>query len=362
MLFGLQIFTMKKKTTLKYSSIKSQLLKMLAILTALLIGHTLAIVYLEHLSLGDALWLTMTSATTVGYGDLYAKTVSGRVATIVLIYIGGIATLTQVAALCFEYRQELRDRQLTGDWSWKMKNHIVFLNVPQELKEDYFIRAISGLRDSSSEAANFPIIIVCEHFKEDLSNRLRKLGVVHVSKTGLDDDTLHSACVLTAHSIVILSQDRFNFNSDSINFDLVDRLRDMGVKGRIISEAVSDKNRKRLKKVGANNVIRPIRTYPELLIRTIITPGSEQVIETLFDSSGEECLRYEIKTTGVWKNIVNKFLDYDFGTPIAYETGEEKIINNPSAKDTVDTKAIFVVANKDRIRKSHEIEKFFLKS
>jgi voltage-gated potassium channel len=237
-----------------------------------------------------------------------------------------------------------------------MKNHIVFLNCPEEIDEAYFYRAISCLRQSSADLASLAIVIVCERFKDGISNRLRKLDVVHVSKPIADQETLEFASVKDAHTVVILAQDGFGPTSDSINFELTDRLRALGFKGRIIVEAVQDGNRARLKKAGADNVLRPMRAYPELLMRAIIAPGAEQVIETLFDSYGEECIRYEVKVASRWLEIIQKLTTQDLGIPIAYEDKQGKIINSPSSKEHVETEAVFVIVNEGCSRSSSEIE------
>ena len=59
-------------------------------LTAIVCLHVVAMNQLEGLALHDALWLTLTTATTVGYGDLSPSTLWGRLATVILIYGGGI--------------------------------------------------------------------------------------------------------------------------------------------------------------------------------------------------------------------------------------------------------------------------------
>lgn len=350
-------FLRQRNQAIKSGSLGVQFLKLLIILFVILVSHTIAMVQLEGLSLSDAVWLTMTSATTVGYGDFSAQTIGGRVATIVLLYIGGIAILAQVAAMYFEHRQEVRNRILTGDWSWNMEDHIVFLNCPDEVNEEYFYQAIFGLRESSADLADLPVVIVCESFKDGISDRLRKLDVVHVSKPMSNTETLESASVHTANTIIILSQDQLNPISDSINFELVDRLRNMGVKGRIIVEVVSDKNRERLKRIGANNVLRPIRTYPELLMRAIVAPGSEQVIETLFDSYGEECIRYDVKVKSSWLAIIQKITSYDLGIPIAYEDSSGKIFNNPSSREHIEARALFVIVHEGCAKSNIEIER-----
>jgi len=345
-----------QRLIIRDTSIKTELTRLLFILALLLVLHILAMIYIEGLSVSDAVWLTMTSATTVGYGDFSAKTNIGRFSTIILLYIGGIAILAQVAAKYFEYRQEIRDRLLKGDWSFKMENHILFINCPDEVDEEYFYQAISGLRKSKAYMALLPIIIVNESFENGISDKLRKLDVAHVRKNSIDNEALNSANFLKANTIIILSKQQLDPLSDSINFELIDRIREAGFTGRIIAEAVKDENRNRLKKVGADNVLRPIRAYPELLMRSIIAPGSEQVIETLFDSFGEECIRYEVSVKSSWLEIIQKITTSDLGIPIAYENTDGKIINNPSVKSQVDTRAIFLIVSEGKIKENSEIE------
>ncbi|MEN2494439.1 MAG: hypothetical protein TECD_00338 [Hyphomicrobiaceae bacterium hypho_1] len=351
-----KMLIIKRKAIMRDNSIGKRLLRLLVVLFIILVLHTFAMIHFEELSVGDSIWLTMTSATTVGYGDFSAQTVWGRTATIFLLYFFGVAILAQVAAMYFEHRQEIKDRMLRGDWSWSMRDHIVFLNCPEEIDEEYFFQAISGLRKSSSDLASLPIVIVCDRFKQGISNRLRELDVVHVSKPIFNEDTLESASVKYAHTTVILSRNQFDPASDSINFELVDRLRSMSVNGRIIVEAVKDKNRERLKKAGADNVLRPIRAYPEMLMRAIIAPGSEQVIETLFNSYGEECIRYEVTVTSLWLDIINRFTLKDLGIPIAFENSKCEIICAPSSEDIVITKAIYVIVNEGRSKTNKEVE------
>lgn len=349
-----------RRSTVQGYSNGARLVRMLIILASLLILHIIAMVCFENLSWGDSIWLTMTSATTVGYGDIAAETFMGRCSTIILLYVGGIAILAQVAAMYFEYHSVIRDNMLKGNWSWKMKNHIVFLNCPEEVNEDYFYKAISGMRKSNAPVGSLPIVIVNEKFDTGISSRLRDLEVVHVSKPALDEETLKSASILTAHTVVVLSRDRFDPISDSINFELVDRLREMGVKGRVIAEVAQDQNRSRLKKAGANNVLRPIRTYPELLVRSILAPGSEQVIETLFDSLDEECIRYEIDIECVWEEVISKLSSNDIGLPIAFEDKKGRIVTNPSSKDVIKAIALFVIIDEKNAIKIADLKNILL--
>jgi voltage-gated potassium channel len=334
-----------------------QLVKTLLLLFLILAIHTFAMIHFEKMALGDAIWLTMTSATTVGYGDLSAKTFAGRSATILLLYLGGIAILAQVVAMYFEYRASIRENILKGKWSWKMKNHIVFLNAPQKNSEDFFYKAISGMRASNSEFANLPVVIVSEYFKDGISQSLRKLNIVHVNRSIFDEEAFSSSSIQDANTVVILSKDHQDPSSDGVSFELVDRLRQSGFLGRIVVEAIKDENRARLKRIGANNVLRPVRTYPEILVRSILAPGSEAIIETLFNSSGEECIRFDLEIEISWLEIIKKLAESDVGTPIAYEDFSGIVHNNPSSKEKVRARALFIIVSKEKNLHCQDIAK-----
>ena len=351
------ILLMKKLS--KQESTKSGLIKLFIILLVIIVIHTIAMVYLEGMAFGDALWLTMTSATTVGYGDLSAETIGGRIATVILLYLGGIAILAKVAAMYFEYRHEVSSRMLRGDWSWKMNNHIVILNCTKEFKEDFFNVVVEQLRHSSLELSSAPIIIVGDAFKDGISNSLRSSNVVTVSKPIHSDEALDSSSVKDAHTVVVLATAPDDPASDSVSFDLIHRLREKGVKAKIISEVVKIDNKVRLHNAGADHVVRPVRNYPEMLARTILSPGSEQMIDDLYDSFGEECIRFDVSIKDTWENIVIKMIQNDIGTPLAYLDNNNKVIANAKPTTLIEAAAVFAIVREGNLKDLSLIKSLF---
>ena len=133
------------------------------------------------------------------------------------------------------------------------------------------------------------------------------------------------------------------------------RVKEENPNALIIAEMVADENRERLLKAGAHHVVRPIRSYPELLVRTILAPGAEQIIEDLFDSHGEECLKYSVPIKGKWADIAKKLIDHDVGTPLAYANQNGEVVSNAHPAQEVEASAIYVIVREGNEKTDDEI-------
>ncbi|MDB2414880.1 potassium channel family protein [Rickettsiales bacterium] len=323
----------------------------------MLISHMLCMRLLENMSWMDSIWLTLTTATTVGFGDHAPKTTEGKVATIILIYLGGIVMAARIGGLYFDYLLERRMKILNGKWQWKMKGHLIFINAPIQGSEEYFRIAVTDLRQSDEDISNIPIVIYSDQFKDGLPESVRKLEVAHVHAETITSTLLSKASVLDAAIIVILAKDSYSNASDSIAFDTIHRLRSMGVKARIITEAVNQENKQRMLAAGASNVIRPIRSYPELLVRSIVSPGSEQVIEELISYSGATCTKYEVAIEAKWEELRSFLAKSDLGVLIGYVDNDGiQHISPPLSDIKIDMHGLIVVVTHSQISTSEKIK------
>jgi voltage-gated potassium channel len=76
-------------------AITTRLIILVVLLLVITFVGTLGFSRIEHLSLGDAFYFTVTTISTVGYGDIYPTTIAGKALAIVLIIIG-VAAFTGV--------------------------------------------------------------------------------------------------------------------------------------------------------------------------------------------------------------------------------------------------------------------------
>jgi len=326
-------------------------------LLAIFLLHTLLMMYFEGLTLGDALWLTLTTATTVGYGDYSASTTGGRLTTVILLYGGGIFVLANLAGEYLDSRADRKRKMIKGYWEWHMANHILIINTPAHGGNQYFFRLISQLRKNEA-FAEIPIQILTSRYPTGLPQELRDLGVVHFTGESDNSENLLKAGAAEARALIILAKDEYETKSDALSFDILHRLAEQGINHiPIIAECVDDANRPRLEQAGATIVIRPVRAYAELVVRSLVAPGSEKIIENLFVHEGDHTKRYEIDISGLsWSDIVHHIMAAGFGTALAYINGRGITTCNPPPQDIVTGNALIIMVRANSIPNGKQIQ------
>lgn len=319
--------------------------------------HSWAMVEFEGMGLGDSVWLTLTTVLTVGYGDYAAATVPGRIATVMLIYVGGVFVLFNLAGDYFEYRTQRRLAMAKGRWRWHMEDHVLVLNSPTVNNERYITGLVNELR-RGHHWCNCPVQLLCRDYPEGLPDAFKELGIVHYDGDASDPDDLEAVDAGKATIIIVLAEHVASKRSDEITYDILARLRELRAPGRIVAECVHHKNRERLRRAGAEIVIRPIRFYPEIVVRAIESPGSEVILENLFTTAGDECLGFEVAIRGVpWQRVVLHLMRRKLGTAIAYRhriTGEVRM--NPEPDEEVDGIVIYMIAKTRRHIEARDVQ------
>jgi voltage-gated potassium channel len=319
--------------------------------------HIFAMVYFEKLPLGDATWITLTTVTTVGYGDLSAQTTEGRFATVLLLYFGGIFILAKIAGDYFEFRGERRNLMLKGQWRWKMQDHIVVINTPSNNIEQYFGLLVSQFRQIP-EFQDLPIQILTNKYPSGLPESLLKHDVVHYTGEPEDGESLRALNLTQAKHVVILARDEHDMLSDSLTFDILHRLRDIDTDATVLVECVNDQNRERFYQAGASAVVRPIRAYPELIVRAVAAPGSEKVLENLFTHGGNHTQRYNVSIDNVkWSEVVCALINQGLGTALAYMDRNGEIVTDPAPSDLIHARELIVLVREQHIPNKIDIHR-----
>ncbi len=325
--------------------IRERMKRLFLILAAMLITQVLILWAVEDLSLFESIWLTMTTATTVGYGDFSPQTATGRISTMLIMFVGAITMLTIIISDFIEYRFYRRERILTGRWTYKMKDHIVIINTPQTGGAQYFMRFASQVR-AVPGYETIPILLLTRQFPNGLPTELADCGVVHYHGSGSDPEALKAVHAGSARHIIVLAADEAEPGSDSLTFDIAHRLSESNLAGHTTVECVSDHNRQRFKALGIRTVIRPVRTYPEIMVRAVVAPGSEKVLEDMFNYEKDHPHRYDLTLDDLsWSDIVSALIRHGIGTALAYIDHDDEVICHPPANEEVEGKALIVLVS-----------------
>ena len=337
-------------------NLRNSLLRLLGFLVAFAGLHTVAMIVFEGLGPFEGLWLTLTTLTTVGYGDYAAETIPGRLSTMLLVFLGGIWVAFQSAETYFEFRWDRRERKRRGRWRWNLQDHILLLNVPDEHPTEYLRRLVGEFR-ANRRFSEKPLQLVSDCFENGLPEALSTQGVVHYLGCAWDPAALSAAGARAADLIVVLAESDSDPGTDGRTLDIVDRLRELGARGRILAECVDDRNRRRFERFGADLVVRPMRGYPEIIVRALAAPGSEVILENLFTSRGDECWRYDVSVTGwAWRDIVSTLVAKDIGIPIAYRYRDgAEVVVNPPPDSPVTADKVYVLVREGNARSDGEV-------
>lgn len=332
-------------------------LKRLGMAGVLVLGaHVVAMIGFEDLDWWTAIWLTVTTVTTVGYGDISAATPSGQLATMVLLYGGGVFIVAQAAGLFFEYHSERAKLKQLGNWIWNMTGHIVLINTPVHSKTRFMERLVEELeasRPSKHQYQDFLVtserlkfLLVTEGYPEGLPKPLEERNVKLQAGRGDDPDVLEDANIRAAAGVVVLASDPFEIQftyDDSLTFDIVHRVRQAGYEGNLVAEVLDSRNRSRIVEAGASAVVLPVRAFPGLLSRALFHPGMEKVIESLFDSSGNECVSISVDVDGqTWSDVIRSYVKKKAGTPIAYAYKGD-VVTEPDLKSNVTADTLYLL-------------------
>jgi voltage-gated potassium channel len=83
-----------------------------------------------------------------------------------------------------------------------------------------------------------------------------------------------------------------------------------------------------------------------MVVRAIVAPGSEQIVERMFSSEGSECLRFEARVVGVpWSALASALIAADCGTPLGYLDPGGGLCVNPPPGEVVQASALYLLVD-----------------
>jgi len=299
-------------------------LAFLALMVTLVVG-TVGLILTEHLSLAQAIYLTVQTVTTVGYGDIEVHSNSGHVFVVVLM-LGGVGVMLYFAGVMMAF---LIEGELAGVYGRrKMNKKILHL-------QDHIIVCGAGrvgrqvLYRLRKEGA---LSVVIEK-QEDLAIQLIEEGFLVINSDATHDETLKRARIDKAKGLITALPE------DSLNVFVTLTAKGLNPGIQVVARMDQLETEKKLLRAGADKVISPATLGAWRMAMSILKPVSVEYIDTVIHDHNIAMDMEELKINEssclVGKTLANSGIKQQTGAMVMAIVRGNQVISNPAAEEVI---------------------------
>ncbi|NBF41402.1 MAG: potassium channel protein [Spirochaetes bacterium] len=261
------------------------------VLTTLLAG-TVGYMLIEGWGVVDAFYMTVLSVSTTGFREVHPLSNSGKLLTVAIIIAGvlSIAYLAGRAAQLLIERYILRrrgmDRQIR-----RLRNHYIVCG--------YGRMGRHVCTELEAERANYVVI----EKDEALLDRLISGGVLYVQGDATNDEALLRAGIEHAKGLITV------VSSDPENVYTTLSAKTLNPNVFVVSRALQDETESKLRKAGADRVIKPYEHVGQRMAQLLLRPGIVEFMDTVAHEAGKDIKMEEIIISDESQLVGHSLLD-----------------------------------------------------
>jgi voltage-gated potassium channel len=278
-------------------SLRARLVFSLSLVAAVIVAGTLGYAWLWRnldASWLDALFMTVTTITTIGYGEVKPLDASARVFTMLLAMVG-IGSLFYTFGIMMEYLVIVRLRDPTG--RRRMERRVA------QLSGHVIVAGLGRVGRQAAEelqTAGVAFVVIDPAEPAVRASEARGWLVIHGDAT--EDDVLARAGVARARGLIATTA------NDATNMYIVLSARVLNSGLSIVSRAVDEASVAKLTRAGANRAISPYAIGGHRLAHLIVSPTVVDFFETAL-RRGNETLNIEDLAIAAGSAAAGKTLD-----------------------------------------------------
>lgn len=223
---------------------------------------------IEHLPWLDAIYLTITTISTVGYGDVVPVTAAGKIFTILFIICGvGTAGYTLTLILSIIIERHIKDqfgRHTMLQKIAKLNQHVVVCGAGRVGRQ-----VIAGLKTSGK-----PFVVI--ETDPEKVNSLLANGIIAICGDAKLDNVLQTAGVKKANILVAALSD----DADNVYVTLSAKSQNHSI--TVAARADEEEAQSKLKQAGATMVVSPFISGGRQILAAITHPLAHDFFQNMF--------------------------------------------------------------------------------
>ena len=235
-----------------------RMLLIIGLLVVVIIAGTVGFVFIEGYSWFEALYMTLTTVTTVGYGEIRPLSHTGRIFNSALIVVGVSTIFLASGAMT----QTIITFELQDRYGKRRKKRMI------EQLDDHFIVCGYGRvgRHASQELqrANVPFLVIDR--SEQRVEKAASSGILGIVADATRDDSLREAGVVRAKGLIAA------LPSDAENLYIILSARALNPKLTVVTRASEEEAEEKLRRAGADTVFTPYSMTGRRLADSLLRP------------------------------------------------------------------------------------------
>ncbi|GAB4377727.1 MAG: potassium channel protein [Salibacteraceae bacterium] len=319
------------------------------LLVVVLAVGTIGYVVIADYTWLDAFYMTVITASTVGFAEVEPLDASGKLFTAFLIIttFGSFAyTLSVITRYLVsgEYRLFIKNYRVMKKLS-QMNGHVIVCGYGRNGKQ-----AAQTLRAHNQQ------FVVIESDPDIVNHALENESDVPIIEGDATDDRILEKVNIESTRALIATLPK-----DAENLFIVLSAKQLNQNLKVISRASDDRSENKLKMAGADNVILPDKVGGSHMATLVITPDLMEFLDHISLQGPDESTLVEITFSNLPKDFEDKSIfelekRYRTGARIiGFKTPDNQIIVNPSSEtELVPGSKLFVLGNPEQIKKLKE--------
>lgn len=247
-----------------------QLLLYMAIFGGFMLAGTSGYMYLEGMHWSDALYLTVTTMSTVGYGDIVPRTTAGRIFTILLI-IGGVGGSLFVLTQLFQAVVQGELKNILGRRGMQRKidnlnGHVIVCGAGR----------VGDVVIERLQHEGQPFVVLDR--EETICRRLGEQGILTMQGDATIDAVMLAAGVERAKGVIAA----LPHDADNVYVTLTARSLNQTPEFSIVARADRPEAVDKLKRAGATTVVSPETMGGRQMATAMTKPTIVDLMDNVF--------------------------------------------------------------------------------